>query len=234
MEKIIKDVKVTKKNTKGKDTKSSPLPSFQHRQRIFNNDSATNYALLANADTPKSAVEALGYTDIDPQTGEILTEKPNAFFPVERIGTAFYEAPVGEPLLVRPVCATDLKQRLIQLFGGDKAKMEQALYVEFEDDLSEEALLAQLEDEDDVEAQLLNAMSDGSPYAVGKDGLTHFERQVKAQGGDVDEFRKWQSMKDVIPEEWKKMSAEDLKSMISSLTSKQGSDPANLPSDGEE
>lgn len=219
----VVEQKPTKKPTKKPKLPKVALPVVRkvhnyEKPQVFNFDNK-----------PLKEVEAVGYSVLNTETGEVLSERPNWFFPSERVGTPFEEVEVGNPLLVTVHRTRDIKENLKRLYGGDTQKMLSALYCDYNPEEEEKALKDMQEDGLTYDEDYINRLSGESPYLVGEDGLTGFERMVKEQGLEVAEAQKWLSMKDIVPQEWKDKSLDELKSTIEGLLSQAQSTGGNPP-----
>ena len=126
-----------------KPGKKPKLPNLPVVRKVYNYEKPQ---VLNFENKPLKEVEAVGYSVLNTETGEVLSERPNWFFPSARVGTPFEEVEIGNPLLVTVHRTRDIKENLKRLYGGDTQKMLSALYCDYDPEEEEKALKAMQED----------------------------------------------------------------------------------------
>lgn len=186
-----------------------------------------NYSLPSTfeaGDKPKNAVSAVGYSVMDTETGEVFATRPNWFYPAEVVGVPQTEVEAGKPLLVTFHRTRDIKENLKRLYGDNKEKMLKALYCDYdpeEQKLLDKQMLDEMQNDGlTYDEDAIGRLSAHSPYELGEDGLTNFERELQKEGQSVEDFRHFQEIKDVLPDEYKNKSMSELKGIITDLLSK--------------
>lgn len=138
------------------------------------------------------AIEALGSKVLNTSTGEVIAERPNAFYALDRISHATYEEEVGDPLITDFSRARDLKARALALVGGSDISQLFNDEAEVDDD----HLMDELDKLPDSDVLDFNQILSATPYAVGDDGMANFERELASSKEEVEELRNFMRLKD--------------------------------------
>lgn len=138
------------------------------------------------------AVEALGSKVVNSATGEVIAERPNAFYALDRISHATYEEDPGTPLITDFSRARDLKARALALVGGSDISQLFNNEAEVDDD----HLMDELDKLPDSDVLDFNQILSATPYAVGEDGMANFERELASSKEEVEELRNFMRLKD--------------------------------------
>lgn len=159
--------------------------------RVYNYESPTR---SVDDDVPLySAVEAVGSKVMNPRTGEILMERPNYFYAIDRLGSATFTEEVGDPLIVDFTRNRDLKARALALVGSSNvAGLFNDDAIEDDDD----TLMDQLEKLPSSEVLDFNHAMAQSPYSVDENGLAKYERDLASSKQELEQLRQYMSVKD--------------------------------------
>lgn len=165
-------------------------------------------------------INALGSSQINMSTGEILTEKPNVFYPVERVGSARFEEEAGTPIITDFTSARDLKKRAMALLGT------QSIAEIFNDNAKEEdddSLMENLENPNSNEVDEFNASMVASPYYVDSEtGLARYEIELAKSKEDIEGIREYMANRDNPAfREAMDIPLDDLKTLIEEYKQKQ-------------
>lgn len=154
------------------------------------------------------------------ETGEILDAQvvtTPSLLPRSYITQPNYKLEVCDPtpcaFALEGKAPMDIRDMIIK-FGYDKIAqpVDSTPFDETQISLEED------DGSDDDDERFNQAMAT-QPYAVGDDGLTNLERELAKEGSDIEEFRQWQSLKDLPAfQHFKSLSPEEQEKLIATLS----------------
>lgn len=122
-----------------------------------------------------SSVEALGWSEVDLATGEILSSTPTAMHPIPQVGSPRGAQDAGAPKLIPIGKPSDLKSRILSMLPD--ASSIHSLYGAVDEGTDEDFNRFCSDDTDDVDA--FNQAMSSTPYYCDEDGVTNFERDLE-------------------------------------------------------